>query len=278
MASVLWYAGYPDQALEKSREAIRLAQESGHPFTLAGTLGVAAIFHQIRREERAMHVQLEATLQLSTEYGFTLYVMLGTLLQNWVLAGRGHAEEGIAQMRQGLATPQTITERSLPYWFRLLAEAYGKVGQSEEGINVLAEALAIVEKNGERQEEAELYRLKGELTLQQSSVQSPASSVKASQNQSRQVCSRQSAVPNTQHLAPSTQEAEACFLKAIEIARKQQAKSLELRAVMSLSRLWQIQGKTKETRQMLAEIYNWFTEGFDTADLKDAKALLNDLM
>jgi hypothetical protein len=137
-----------------------------------------------------------------------------------------------------------------------LAEAYEKVGQPEDGLVVLAEVLAIVDNSEECMCEAELYRLKGQLTLAQSSV------------------------PNTQHPAPSTHaeaEAEACFHKAIEIASKQQAKSLELRAVMSLARLWQGQGKQDEARQMLAEIYGWFTEGFDTKDLQEAKALLEEL-
>ncbi len=154
-------------------------------------------------------------------------------------------------MRQGLdAQRATGAEVGRPCLLALLAEAYGKVGQAEEGFAVLAEALAIVHKNGERWYEAELYRLKGELTLAQSSVQSLESRVK---------------------------EAEECFHKAIEIAHRQQAKSLELRAVMSVSRLWQQQGKKDEARQMLAEIYGWFTEGFDTKDLQEAKALLEEL-
>jgi predicted ATPase len=131
-----------------------------------------------------------------------------------------------------------------------LAEAYGKGEQAEEGLNVLAEALAVVDKTGERLYEAELYRLKGELLLQQSKVQDPKSNV---------------------------EEAEECFQNAIAIARQQSAKSLELRAVMSLSRLWQQRGKKDEARQMLAEIYGWFTEGFDTKDLQEAKVLLEEL-
>jgi hypothetical protein len=137
------------------------------------------------------------------------------------------------------------------------------VGQAEAGLNALAEALAAVNRTGERWYEAELYRLYGELSLQQSKVQGPKSKV-----------------PSTQHLTPSTQaeaEAEACFLKAIEIARKQQAKSWELRASMSLARLWQRQDKKKKAHKMLAEIYGWFTEGFGTKDLQDAKALLEEL-
>src|SRR5262249_27794392 len=137
----------------------------------------------------------------------------------------------------------------LPQYLAFLAEAHEKAGQVEEGLRVLADALAQVGKSGERCYEAELYRLKGMLTLQS------------------QVLSRKSQV----------EEAEGCFLKAIDIARKQQAKSWELRAVMSLARLWQSQGKKDEARRMLAEIYGWFTEGFDTKDLQEAKALLEKL-
>jgi len=141
-----------------------------------------------------------------------------------------------------------------PYFLAQLAEAYGKGGQVGEGLAALAEALEFVDRTEERFYEAELYRLRGELTLARSSVQGLASSVQGLES-----------------------EAEGYFLKAIEVARKQQAKSLELRAVMSLSWLWQSQGKRDEARQMLAEVYNWFTEGFETADLKEAKALLEEL-
>jgi hypothetical protein len=127
---------------------------------------------------------------------------------------------------------------------------------------VLAEALDVVHKSGERQDEAELYRLKGELTLQKFQVS--GSKLQVSEG------------PESEVRGPES-EAEECFLKAVEIARKQQAKSLELRAVMSLSRLWQQQGKGDEARQMLAEIYDWFTEGFDTKDLQEAKALLGEI-
>jgi predicted ATPase len=141
-----------------------------------------------------------------------------------------------------------------PYSLALLAVGYGKAGQSDEGLSALAEALALVERTGERFYEAELYRLKGELTLQKFQVSGST----------------------FQAVSPPA-EAEECFLKAIKIVRRQQAKSLELRAVVSLSRLWQSQGKKGEARRMLAEIYGWFTEGFDTTDLKEAKALLEEL-
>ena len=142
--------------------------------------------------------------------------------------------------------PELGPIRCLPW----LAAAYAKVGQVEKGLTVLAEALVRMDKTGARFSEAELYRLKGTLTLQ-AKIQGPTSRVEA--------------------------EAEACFWKAIEIARKQQAKSLELRAVMSLSRLWQQQGKRAEAHQLLSGIYGWFTEGFDTKDLQEAKALLEEL-
>jgi hypothetical protein len=130
---------------------------------------------------------------------------------------------------------------------------------------VVAEALALVEKNGERWNEAELYRFKGELTLQQENQKSKG------KNQKAKITNPQSLTPN-----PQT-EAEACFLKAIEVVRHQQAKSWELRAATSLARLWQQQGKQHEAHDLLSDIYNWFTEGFDTQDLKDAKALLEEL-
>ncbi|HJY79885.1 MAG TPA: adenylate/guanylate cyclase domain-containing protein [Candidatus Binatia bacterium] len=262
-ALALWHLGYPDQALKRSQEALTLAQELSHPFSLVYALGYAARFHQLRQEGQAVKERIEAALTLATEQGFPSLIVFVTSLKGWVLAEQGRVEEGITQMRQSIAARQAARAGlDRPYSLALLAEAYGKGGQAEEGLTALAEALAQVDKNGERYYEAELYRLKGQLTLQQFQVSgskfqaqsSPASGVRR-----------------------PVSEAEECFNKAVEIARKQQAKSLELRAVMSLSRLWQQQGKTAEARQMLAEIYNWFTEGFDTADLKEAKVLLEEL-
>jgi predicted ATPase len=185
-------------------------------------------------------------------------------LRGWALAEQGQAEEGIAQMRQGLVAWQaTGAEVFRSYYFALLAEVYGKKGQSAEGLALLPEAFAAMHQTGELLFEAELYRLKGDLTLQKEF----------------QVSSSKFQVPpSPQPLTPSTQtEAEACLLKAIDIARQQQAKSLELRATVSLARLWQQQGKKSEAHQMLSDIYHWFTEGFDTKDLQEAKALLESL-
>ncbi|MGH9427803.1 MAG: hypothetical protein ACRD2L_16060, partial [Terriglobia bacterium] len=166
----------------------------------------------------------------------------------------------------------------------LLAEVYGKVGLAEEGLSALSEALTLMNKTGERWFEAELYRLKGTLTLQEANQKSKGKSQK-----SKVETNPQPLTPNSQ--GEVEQEAEECFLKAIEIAQKQQAKSLELRAVMSLVRLWQQQAtqpdsrttqheahaKLAEAHHMLAEVYNWFTEGFDTKDLQEAKMLIEAL-
>jgi predicted ATPase len=181
--------------------------------------------------------------------------------RGWVLTQQGVLQEGIAQIREGLDAAQaTGAAVYQPYFLALLAEAYGKAGQAEEGLRLLGEALGVAHTHRELYYEAEIHRLRGEFSLQSA------------------VHSRQSTVTNLQSPTPNPQEeAEACFLKAIEIARKQSAKSLELRATMSLSRLWQQQGRKEEARQMLAEIYGWFTEGFDTQDLQEAKALMEEL-
>ena len=193
----------------------------------------------------------------------------GAVLQGWAWTKQGQAEEGIAQIRKGLVARQAIGAGIFQsYNLALLAEACGKAGQAEEGLAALVEALTVVDKSSERFYEAELYRLKGELTLAQFSVPGLESSVQTPQSAFR--------LPPPSGGNPQS-EAEACFLKAIEVARAQSAKSLELRAVMSLARLWQSQGKQREAHQMLSEIYHWFTEGFDTKDLQEAKALLDEL-
>jgi predicted ATPase len=200
---------------------------------------------------------------LCNEQGFSAYVAGATILRGWALAMQRQEEEGIQQIQQGLAAVRaTGGELWRPYYLVLLADAYGKTGQVEEGLTALAEALAAVDRTGERMYEAELYRLKGELTLQKFQVSSSKFQVEDSVGSSVQGLES---------------EAEECFLKAIEVAQKQQAKSLELRAATSLARLWQQQDKKAEAHELLAEIYNWFTEGFDTKDLKDAKALLEEL-
>jgi predicted ATPase len=245
-AQVLWLLGYPDQALTKSHEALTLAQELSHPFSLAYALDFAAWLHQLRQEWQAAQEQAEAAMTLSTKEGFPLWLAIGTILRGRTLAEQGQGPEGIAQMRQGLGVFQAIgAEVGRPYFLALLAEAYKQGGQTDEGLKILDEALAAVQKTGERWCEAELYRCQGELLLARS----------------------------TQHDA----EAEAYFHRALDVARHQLAKSLELRAALSLSRLWQRQGKQAEARELLGPIYGWFTEGFDTAEVKEAEAVFEEL-
>ena len=262
----LWPLGYPDQALQSSQTALSLAQDLSHPKSLALALTFAVTLHQLRHEPQVAQERAEALMTLSDEQGSPFLLAWGTLLHGWALAEQGQWQAGIVQLQQGLAAhPATGGETLRPYFLALLAEAYERGEQVEDGLATVAEALDIVNKTGERFYKAEVYRIKGELLLAQSSVQRPASSVK---------------------------EAEECFLKAVEIAQRQQAKSLELRTVMSLVRLRQQQAleyesrttqpetrlKLDEAHRLLSEVYNWFTEGFDTKDLQEAKALLEELV
>jgi predicted ATPase/class 3 adenylate cyclase/DNA-binding winged helix-turn-helix (wHTH) protein len=245
-ALALWCLGYPDQALRRSREAVILAQELAHPFSLAYAICFAGMFCQLRRDVQAAQERATVEIALCAEQGFALYLARGTILQGWTMAEQGQGAEGFAQMRQGLASYQATGAAVFrPYYLAFLAEAHGKVGQAEKGLSVLAEAVAAVHKTGERFYAAELYRLKGELLLV--------------------------------HSAENHGAAEAYFQQALDVARRQQAKSWELRAAMSLSRLWQRQGKREQARELLAEVYNWFTEGFNTADLQEARTLLAEL-
>ena len=242
----LWLLGYPAQGRTQIDAALTLAQQSAHPFSLVFALSCAAWLHKLRRDGRAAQEHAEATIVLATEQGFPYFMACGAILRGWALAQQGQAKEGIDQLHQGLiAFRATGAEIWRPYFLACLAEAYGTMEQPEAGLTALAEALTLVDTTGERWYEAELYRLKGVLLLQQSSS-----------NQT---------------------EAESCFHQAIAIAQDQQAKSLELRATTSLARLWQQQGKRQEAHDLLAPVYHWFTEGFDTADLKDAKTLLDEL-
>jgi len=265
-AWVLWLRGYPDQALARSEEALTLARQLSHPLGLAIALFFrATVAQHCHRQEQAGQQWTEEAVTLSTAQGFPLLLAINMVVQGVMLVRQGQGAAGVEQMTQGLGACRATGEETLrTYFLALLAEAYSAEGQPKEGLTVLAEALAIVDTTGERFYEAELWRLKGALTLQKeargwrletSPPSSRASSLKP--QVSKEV----------------EREAEACFHKAIEIARHQGAKSLELRAVMSVSRLWHQQGKKQQARKLLAEIYGWFTEGFDTADLHEAKAL-----
>jgi class 3 adenylate cyclase/predicted ATPase len=245
-AWTLWCLGYPNQGRVQSQQAVTCAQQIAHPFSLGLVLTRAAVYHQLRREVRFTQERAEAAISLATEQGFPLWMAHGAILRGWALAYQGQAQEGIEQIHQGVtAWSSTGAELLRPYFLTLLADIHGIIGEPEAGLTVLAAALALIGTTGERWYEPELYRLKGILLLQQSS-----------DNQA---------------------EADSCFHHAISIARSQQAKSFELRTATSLARLWQQQGKRQEAYDLLAPVYNWFTEGFDTLDLKDARALLDEL-
>jgi predicted ATPase len=275
LARGLWFLGYPEQALLKSQTALTSARTHADSFSLGFALLFAAGLHQLRREEQMTRKYAEDGITLAREHGFTALLSAGTIRRGWAFAAQGQGEEGLRQMQQGLTARQaTGAELAQPYFLALQAEVYGKLGQSEHALTLLSEALAAMYASGEHRLEADLYRLKGELTLQ-SSVQRLESSVTD---------------PRPLTSDPHT-EAEACFLKAIDIAQKQQAKSLELRATMSLVRLRQQQAmqdrshttqhetrmRLDEARNTLSAIYDWFTEGFDTTDLQEAKVLIEEL-
>jgi predicted ATPase len=225
---------------------LRLAQELAHPFSLAYALASVSALHQLRREQQVVQERAEATIALSREQGFPYWLAIGTIRRGSALAAQGQGAEGVQQIQQGIAAWRaTGADVNRPWFLALLAEACGKAGKAEEGLAAVAEALTVVHTRANRVCEAELYRLKGELQL-----------MLATDNAA---------------------EAETCFRQALAVARQQQARSLELRAALSLARLWQQQGKRAEARQLLAEVYGWFTEGFGTTDLQEAKALLEEL-
>jgi predicted ATPase len=258
----LWTLGHSDQAFQRSRDAVTLAQELSHLPGVAYALCFAVDLHSLRREVWAAQDQAETAITLSADQGFPFWLARGTIVRGWALAKQGQGQEGIALIHQGMAAYQaTGAEVWRSYFLALLAEVYGAVGQIEEGLATVVDAFDWTYSTGGLYFEAELYRLKGELTLQS----------KASLGQV------EDKFQTSQSPSEVEKEAEACFLKAIEIAQRQQAKSLELRAATSLARLWQSQGRTIEARELLAPVYNWFTEGFDTKDLQEAKVLLEEL-
>jgi predicted ATPase len=237
--------GYPNQGLRHSEEALRLAQEVAHPYNLASILLDVIVAQLWRRESQRTQQQAEVVIALANEHGFALRVAQGAFLRSWALVMQGKIDGGLPQMRQALAAIRaTGTVGACSWLLGLFAEACGQAGQLEEGFHALEEAQAHIAKTGEHIWEAELHRLTGELRCQ--------------------------------HTA-GHEAAEPCFRQALTVARGQEAKWLELRAAISLSRFWQQQGKRAEAYDLLAPIYGWFTEGFDTADLQEAKTLLEEL-
>jgi predicted ATPase len=246
VALTLWLLGYPEQALARVHEALTLAHELAHTFSLAFARCWVATVSQLCRDVPAVYAHAEAAVTLATEQGFPFWIAHGTPVRGWALALQGQGEEGMTQVLQGIAAWRgTGAAQLVPYFSTLLADVCGHRGHTAEGLQALAEADTLIEQHEERRWEAEVCRLRGVLLLRQA--------------------------------VPQPEEAEACFQRALEVARRQQAKSLELRAAMSLARLWQQQDRRAEAHALLAPIYDWFTEGFDTADLQEAKALLEAL-
>ena len=264
-AWALWFLGQPDKALERMNQALTLAHELSEPHGLAHALFFAAILHQLRREPRLAQERAEAAVTVSSEHGLVLYEAISTTIRGWALNEQGRQEEGIEQMRQGIAANQaTGTALGRPRFLAMLADALGGRGQTEEALRLLEEAVAIVDRNGERYYEAELYRLKGELLFKQSTAGGLS---RATTYGKAFVESEPAGIAN----------AEQSFHQAIEIAQRQNAKSWELRAVMSLARLYRDRGKQQQARSLLTQIYDRFTEGFKTVDLCEAKTLLDEL-
>ena len=246
LASVLWCLGFVDQALGRVYEAVKLAEELSHTFSLAHAQMFAARIHQFRREARLTKAHAEALITLCVKEGFAEVLAAGQILRGWAMASDGEPDTGIEAIRCALNEWHATGARVRHvYHLGLLADAYGQTTTPTQGMRTVEEAIAVVRETGERHWEAELYRLKGELLL----------------------------LPTTRAMS----EAQGCFHHAIELARERGAKSLELRAATSLARLWQHQGKRDDARDLLAPVHDWFTEGFDTADLKDAKTLLKQL-
>jgi class 3 adenylate cyclase/predicted ATPase len=245
LSNVLWLSGYPDKAFQMILATLKLAEELSHPYSSACVLINAALVHLSRGEIQLTHEKAESAYSIAEEHGFALWLAWSKVYLGWDMAAQGSEEEGISHIRQGIDFCQKTGLYVYQHFRILLSGVYGRAGKIEDGLAELAEAQIAIEKTGAGLLEAELYRTRGELLLM--------------------------------HASPDVEGAETEFRKAIDISRRKQAKSLELRATTSLSRFWNRQGKKENARNLLSEIYGWFTEGFDTADLKEAKALLDEL-
>ncbi len=244
-AHPLWHIGYPDRALRSSRKAVNLAEKLAHPYSIALALDYAAIAHQFRQEAKQALRRADAAITICEENNFAYYLGWAMIIKGWAMANQGMAADGAGVIEEGLKTfRSTGAKRSLPYYLSLLAEAYGKCGQADKGLRIISEAFVEAQNIEERWWEAELFRLKGILLLQQSK--------------------------------PDAQQAEVSFYQALDVARRQHSIALELRTAISLYRFRQKKDTSHDTRQSLVEVYNRYTEGFETPDLKDAKSLLHE--
>jgi predicted ATPase len=246
LALTLWHLGYPDQALELARETCELARTIGHPFSLEHAVDFAAYLSHYCRRGTEVQARGEEEMAIATEQGFPFWHALGTLHKGAGMLLQGRREEALALLLKGFAAFRaTGAEVRVPSYLGMLGDAFTRLARFEDAHKVLDEALAVAEKNDDRCHEAELHRLRGELLL----AESP----------------------------DRLSDAEACFDRAIGTARRQQSKGWELRATISLARLWQRQGRRDDARTALAAVYGTYTEGFTTPDLVDAKGLLESL-
>jgi predicted ATPase len=247
-AVTLWFLGYPDQAVRAVQDARRLANELSYPFNVARALYFGAFTHLCRREFACVATLAEELLTLSQDQGFTMLVHGATILIGWSLAQQNQLDDGIRHMRAGLAGWKSTQALShYPYHLGLMAEAVGRAGRVREGLDSLDEAMAISTSTAERFYEAELHRLRGDLLMREP------------------------------HLSAGGSSAEECFQNAIAVAVNQEAKSLELRAQVSLARFWKLQGNLPKSRDSLAQVRDWFHEGRELADLREADALLAEM-
>ena len=239
-AQAHWLLGYPDTGLALGREALDLAERIAHPFTLGASLVMNAMLHLDRDEPELALQRIETANALVAEQRIGL-VVEPHILVGAVLTAQGAFEEAVACLRDGLAQPRAI--RLHHYGLARLAEALLRMGEHQQALAAIGKGVEDQERTGQRRWEAELYRLKGVALVGLNRIE----------------------------------EAQVALEEALRVARRQQAKSYELRAAISLARLWGEQGRRTEARDLLAPVYGWFTEGFDTADLKEAKALLDQL-
>jgi class 3 adenylate cyclase/tetratricopeptide (TPR) repeat protein len=240
LANTLWLLGYPDQALARNVEALAVMRRSPHPYTLARALYYAGLLYRRRREAAAARECAEEVIALSREHGFTRWLGRGFVILGWALVEQGAAEKGMIELERGIDVCHSVADEvGMPGLLAALAESHARAGAVSAGLRIVTEALTVAGRTGEASWDAELIRLRGEM------------------------------------LMPQVEEAEACFNHALAIARDQHARSLELRAALSMSRLRERRGRSADGRRELSDVYGWFTEGLDTRDLQDAKAVLD---
>ena len=245
MSLLMWDLGYPDQAIANGEKALQLARTLGHPFTLSMAIGFVSWLQQRLHNVQAVQELTDEAIALCMEQEFSLWLAHGQFNQGWIVAKRGQPQAGLEQMQAAFEASAATGSRATDSWrYLTMAEAYSPAGNIPYSLNLIDQAIDEVETTEDKVYVAEAYRLKGELLLQ---------------------------------AQQGAEEAESCFQNALEAARQRETKSWELRAAMSLGRLWQSQGKTHEARLLVEEVYTWFTEGFETKDLQDARALIQAL-